>query len=197
MPANPVFGQSNPLPLPFAMGSRFLPALRLPSITITPPLPIRAVFFKYSEKSTLFLAHPSLMLSFSQVPIGGQREPPLRRAWWPGARDGPYPATVHQVVLKACLKLVDGFRQRGHGGGFQKLPKDPILLKWVSLETRSQWHQAGAHLNALPAGFVDIAEMRMCNLLGSSHMEELIPGYSHRVILPRDVFMYVMRLRLL
>lgn len=79
---------------------------------------------------------------------------------------------------------VDGFPQWGHGGGFQKLPRAPILLKWVSLETRCSWHQAGAHPNALPAGFVVVAEMRMCNLLSNSRMEELIPGYSHAVTLP-------------
>lgn len=174
------------------MGSRSLSALRHPSITITPSLPIRAVFFKYSEKSTLFLAHSSLMLSFPQVPTPGQWEPCLCRAQWQVASDGLYPATVHQVVLKACLRLVDGFPQWGHGGGFQKLPRAPILLIWVSLETRCSWHQAGEHPNALPAGFVVIAEMRLCNLLSNSHMEELIPGYSHAVTLPWDVFMYVM-----
>lgn len=100
------------------------------------------------------------------------------------ASDGLYAATVHQVVLKACLRPVDGFPQWGHGGGFQKLLRVPILLKWVSSETRCSWHQAGAHPNALPAGFVVVAEMRMCNLLSNSRMEELIPGYSHAVTLP-------------
>lgn len=126
MPAYPVFRQSNPLPLPFAMGSRFLPALRCPSITVTPSLPIRAVFFKYSEKSTLSLSHPSLMLSFPQVPVPGQREPPLCRTRWLGARDGPYPATVHQVVLKACLRPVDGFHQGVMGEAFRNCPKTPF-----------------------------------------------------------------------
>lgn len=105
MPANPVFRQSNPLPLPFAMGSRSLPALRLPSLTITPSLPIRAAFFKYSEKITLFSAHPSLMVSCPQMPIARQQESPLHWAQWLGARDGPYPAMAHQVVLKACRWL--------------------------------------------------------------------------------------------
>lgn len=61
---------------------------------------------------------------------------------------------------------------------------DSTLWKWVSPETRCQWHQAGTQLNALPAGFVDVAEIRMCNLLSNWDAEEFIPGYSHRVTPP-------------
>jgi len=78
------------------------------------------------------------------------------------ARDGPYLSMVHQTVLRAC-----------------PTPDN----------ARCQWHQAGAHPNALPAGFVDVAEMRTCKMLSKSPIEEFIPVYPHGETPPQDVFM--------
>lgn len=127
------------------------------------------------------------MVSFPQVPIPGWSEPTPCRAWWPGARDVLCPALVHQVVLKAWLRLLSDFPQWYHGA-FRKCPK-----KYVGLGTRCWWHQAGAHLEALPAGFVG-AEMKMGSLLNNSRVEEFLPGHSHRVTLPLGVIMCVVYL---
>lgn len=82
-------------------------------------------------------------------------------------------------------------------GRFSENAQRPRYLKWVSPETRCWWHRAGVHPNTLPAGFVDVAKMRTCDMLNNSRIEKFIPGYSHRVTPPQDVFMYVMRLQLL
>lgn len=77
-----------------------------------------------------------------------------------GARtwDELHPAVVHRVVLSSPAPA-DG--STGSWGGSCKIPSGdfhPTVLKWVNLGTRSRWHPSGAHLNALPACFVDAAE---------------------------------------
>lgn len=77
-----------------------------------------------------------------------------------GARmwDELHPAVVHRVVLSPPAPA-DG--STGSWGGSCKTPSgdfNPTVLKWVKLGTRSRWRLSGAHLNALPACFVDAAE---------------------------------------
>lgn len=154
------------------------------------------MFFKHSEKSPLCLAHPSPVVSFTQMLIPRESETAPCRTWWPGTRDWLgtrdvlCPAMVHQVLLKACQRLLSDFPQWCHRT-LRNCPK-----KSVGLGTRCWWCQAGAHLDALAAGFVGV-EINTDILLSNSHVQELIPGHSHTVTLPRGVLRNVVYLWLL